>query len=43
MRHLLPAAVHGLYLEQHLSTYTDIDDARAVLAESIVGYLNHRD
>ncbi|NVI86272.1 TetR/AcrR family transcriptional regulator [Actinomadura sp. BRA 177] len=43
VRHLLPAAVHGLYLEQHLSTYTDIDDARAVLAESIAGYLNHRD
>jgi len=43
VRHLLPAAVHGLYLEQHLSTWTDIDDARAVLAESIAGYLERRD
>ncbi|MES9539453.1 TetR/AcrR family transcriptional regulator [Actinomadura sp. NPDC000600] len=39
VRHLLPAAVHGLYLEQRLSTWTDIEDARAVLAESIAGYL----
>lgn len=43
VRHLLPAAVHGLYLEQRLSTWTDIDDARAVLAESIAGYLDRRD
>ncbi|GAA0566583.1 TetR/AcrR family transcriptional regulator [Actinomadura livida] len=42
VRHLLPAAVRGLYLEQHLSTWTDIDDARAVLAESIAGYLDPR-
>ncbi|TDD86872.1 TetR/AcrR family transcriptional regulator [Actinomadura darangshiensis] len=40
VRHLLPAAVHGLYLEQRLSTWTDIDEARAVLAESIAGYLD---
>jgi AcrR family transcriptional regulator len=39
VRHLLPAAVRGLYLEQRLSTWTDIDEARAVLAESIAGYL----
>ncbi|MFB4309521.1 hypothetical protein [Actinomadura sp. GTD37] len=43
VRHLLPAAVHGLYLEQRLSTWTDIDEARAVLAESIAGYLERRD
>ncbi|TDC93012.1 TetR/AcrR family transcriptional regulator [Actinomadura sp. 7K507] len=42
VRHLLPAAVRGLYLEQHLSTWTDIDEARAVLAESIAGYLERR-
>ncbi|MER6812603.1 TetR/AcrR family transcriptional regulator [Spirillospora sp. NPDC000708] len=42
VRHLLPAAVHGLYLEQNLSTWTDIDEARAVLAESIAGYLESR-
>ena len=39
VRHLLPAAVHGLYLEQSLSTWTDVDEARAVLAESVAGYL----
>ncbi|XRQ14328.1 TetR/AcrR family transcriptional regulator [Actinomadura welshii] len=42
VRHLLPAAVRGLYLEQRLSTWTDIDDARAVLAESVAGYLDSR-
>lgn len=40
VRHLLPAAVNGLYLEKHLSTWTDIDDARAVLAESVAHYLD---
>ncbi|MFG2017981.1 TetR/AcrR family transcriptional regulator [Actinomadura geliboluensis] len=42
VRHLLPAAVHGLYMEQRLSTWTDIDEARAVLAESVAGYLESR-
>ncbi|WP_218826754.1 TetR/AcrR family transcriptional regulator [Actinomadura meyerae] len=42
VRHLLPAAVHGLYMEQRLSTWTDVDEARAVLAESVAGYLEAR-
>lgn len=37
---LLPAALRGLRDEQHLSTYTDVDEARHALSEAITAYLS---
>ena len=39
VRALLPGAVRGLHLEQRLSTYADVDDARLGLAEALGAYL----
>lgn len=40
VRCLLPGAVRGLYNEQHLSSFTDFDEARLGLAEAITTYLS---
>jgi AcrR family transcriptional regulator len=40
VRSLLPGAMRGLHSEQHLSTYTDPDEARAGLAGAITAYLS---
>ncbi len=39
VRTLLPGAVRGLHEEQHLSSYADVQDARAGLVEAITSYL----
>jgi AcrR family transcriptional regulator len=39
VRNLLPGAVRGLYEEQYLSSFADIDDARRGLAEALTAYL----
>jgi AcrR family transcriptional regulator len=40
VRALLPGAVRGLYVEQHLGSYADVDDARRGLVDAITAYLN---
>ena len=40
VRSLLPGAVRGLNQEQHLSSFTDFDQARRGLAEAITAYLS---
>lgn len=40
VRNLLPGAIRGLHGERHLSTYTDLDDARRGLTEAITAYLS---
>lgn len=40
VRSLLPGAVRGLYNEQYLSTYADMDEAREGLADAITAYLS---
>ena len=42
VRSLLPGAMRGLHSEQHLSTYTDPEEARAGLAGAITAYLSGR-
>jgi len=39
VRHLLPAAMHGIQMQADLSTLTDADAARRGLAEAITAYL----
>ncbi|KAA9156549.1 TetR/AcrR family transcriptional regulator [Amycolatopsis acidicola] len=40
IRALLPGAMRGLHGERHLSTYTDLDEARRGLSEAIIAYLS---
>ncbi len=40
VRHLLPGTIRGLYNEQHLSSYTDLEAARQGLAEALGAYLS---
>jgi hypothetical protein len=40
VRSLLPGALRGLHTEQHLSSYTDVDEARRGLAGAITDYLS---
>lgn len=40
VRSMLPGAVRGLYSEQYLSTYADMEDAREGLADAITAYLS---
>ena len=42
VRTLLPGAVRGMYDEQYLSSYADMDDARVGLADALVAYLSPR-
>lgn len=42
VRSFLPAAVRGLYEEQRLSSFVEMDQARRGLAEAITAYLNLR-
>lgn len=39
VRLLLPGAVRGLYVEQNLSSFADVDDARRGLVDAITAYL----
>lgn len=38
-KELLPGALRGLQLEQQLSTYTDVEEARRGFADALVAYL----
>ena len=40
VRSILPGAVRGLYSEQYLSSYADMEDAREGLADAITAYLS---
>ena len=40
VRSMLPGAVRGLYGEQYLSSYVDMEDAREGLADAITAYLS---
>jgi AcrR family transcriptional regulator len=40
VRNLLPGAVRGLHDERHLSSFIDLDDARAGLVDAITAYLS---
>jgi AcrR family transcriptional regulator len=40
VRSMLPGAVRGIYGEQYLSTYADMEDAREGLADAITAYLS---
>ncbi|HEX6874293.1 MAG TPA: TetR/AcrR family transcriptional regulator [Nocardioidaceae bacterium] len=40
VRSMLPGAVRGLYSEQYLSSYADMEDAREGLADAITAYLS---
>ena len=39
VRNMLPGTLRGLYVEETLSTYMDLDEARRGLREAIVAYL----